>query len=162
MQARIQVDQPDELRSLHQWLQQEDELRGQVTLENAPPVPGEMGTLADALVVAVGSGGAITVLANSITVWLRQRKSAVTVKLTENGRTVEVTVDRAADAEAIIRSALGDQGRLVDHNRDSRADAAPGGTAGTPEYTRYEGVPAAPPGTTSIPTLIDHDPRDTP
>jgi hypothetical protein len=107
MQARIRVDQPDELRSLHQWLQQEDELRGQVALENAPPAPGEMGTLADAIVVAVGSGGAITVLANSITVWLRQRKSAVTVKLTENGRTVEVTVDRAADAEAIIRSALG-------------------------------------------------------
>ncbi|CAM3647684.1 hypothetical protein KIPE111705_18710 [Kibdelosporangium persicum] len=42
--------------------------------------------------------------------------------------------------------------------RDSRAEAAPGGTAESPEYARYGGDPAAPPGTTSIPTLIGRQP----
>ena len=46
--------------------------------------------------------------------------------------------------------------------RDSRAQAAPDGTAGSPEYARYEDDPAAPAGTTWISTLIDQDPRDTP
>ncbi|REH55968.1 hypothetical protein BCF44_101996 [Kutzneria buriramensis] len=49
----------------------------------------------------------------------------------------------------------------MNHDRDSRADATPDDTAKTSEYARYEAVFAAPPGTTSIPTLIDHDPRDT-
>jgi hypothetical protein len=108
MQARIRVDTPDELRALHRWLQQEDELRGRVAIENATPARGEMGAVADFLVVAVGSGGAITVLASSISVWLRHRKSDITVELTEteSGRTVKVTAARA-DAEAVIRAALG-------------------------------------------------------
>lgn len=45
-------------RSLLDWLHHEDELRGRVVLERAAPRPGEMGGLVDALVVALGSGGA--------------------------------------------------------------------------------------------------------
>jgi|SRR5882757_6016040 len=108
MQARIRVNEPEELRALQQWLQQEDELRGRVAVEDAAPAADEMGTLADALIVAVGSGGAITVLANSITVWLRQRKADITVEVSdpETGRTVKVTANRV-DAEAILRRTLG-------------------------------------------------------
>ncbi|OLT09006.1 hypothetical protein BJF78_06640 [Pseudonocardia sp. CNS-139] len=72
-------------------------------------------------------------------------------------------------AEAVVASlddrrrvdaALGGVRRISD--RDSRAQAAPGDTAGSPEYARYEDDPAAPPGTTCITALIDQDPPDTP
>ncbi|GAA1329737.1 hypothetical protein GCM10009610_67390 [Pseudonocardia xinjiangensis] len=59
-----------------------------------------------------------------------------------------------------LPSGLGGVPRIF--NRDSRAQAAPGDTVEPPGYARYEGDPAAPPGTTWITALIDQDPRDTP
>jgi hypothetical protein len=50
----------------------------------------------------------------------------------------------------------------VDLDRDSRAELLPDGTAETSKDNQYSDVPAAPPGTTSIPALIDRDPQDTP
>lgn len=61
MFARVQVHDTDdvleELGALRKWLNAEDEFRGRVSLETAPVRPGEMGAVADAIVVAVGSGG---------------------------------------------------------------------------------------------------------
>jgi membrane-associated two-gene conflict system component 1 (EACC1) len=97
------------LRSLRDWLAAEDELRGRLTLSTANPRPGEMGTTLDLLTVAVGSGGAATVLAGAISTWLRTRRPDVTVEVTESAheRTVKVTGSRIEDAEALIREVIG-------------------------------------------------------
>jgi hypothetical protein len=66
-----------------------------------------MGSLEDALAVALGAGGALTVLANSISVWLTQRRADVKIEVrSEDGRVVTVTVDRAPDAAKILTQVL--------------------------------------------------------
>jgi hypothetical protein len=113
--VRIAVLDPDgeiDLRSLLDWLRHEDELRGRVALEQATPRSGEMGGLVDALVVALGSGGAGAVLARSLSTWLQQRRSDVKVTITSHDRTVELDAARVPDAQALIReigALLGDQ-----------------------------------------------------
>lgn len=112
MTVRIRVaealDQHEELRSLYQWLSLEDELRGRVSLDQPAPKPGEMGALTDALVVALSAGGAVTVLARSLAVWLQQRHSDLTIELEDDGATRRVKVDakRVSNPEEILRSAL--------------------------------------------------------
>ena len=82
----------DELYSLRQWLSGEDEFRGRIKLEQAPIQPGEMGAITDALQVALSNEGALTVLAGSVAVWLRQRRSKLTVKIVnEDGSSQEIT-----------------------------------------------------------------------
>jgi hypothetical protein len=85
MEARLSLtgadDVHDELGSLRRWLSDEEEFRGRVRVEQASPMPGQMGGLTEALTVALGSGGALAILANSVSVWLRQRRSSLTVKI---------------------------------------------------------------------------------
>jgi hypothetical protein len=109
--ARLRVtsgaDPEEEILSLRSWLAGEDELRGCV--ETGQPVvrEGEMGVAFDAVVVLLGSGSAVTVLARAVPTWLKQRHSDVTVEITSpDGRTVKVTAQRVGDAEAIIRGAF--------------------------------------------------------
>lgn len=112
VEVQIRVDAPDaadELRALRQWLSAEDEFRGRVALRGGTPRPGDMGPVVDLLTVAVSSGGAATVLAGTLAVWLRNRRSDVSIEIseTEEGRTVKVTGNRVGDAEALIREVLG-------------------------------------------------------
>ncbi|MGK5741390.1 effector-associated constant component EACC1 [Micromonospora sp. URMC 103] len=94
----------DHLTSLLDWLRREDELRGRVRLEQPPPRPGEMGALTDALVVALGSGGAVAVLAGSLSTWLSQRGTSVEVQITgPDGRQLIVRAQRARDLPALVR-----------------------------------------------------------
>ncbi|SRR6266545_1653661 len=82
----------DELSSLRQWLGQESEFRGRVRIEQVPSQPGQMGGLVEALSVALSHEGALTVLAGSVAVWLRQRRSKLTVKITNaDGSSQEIT-----------------------------------------------------------------------
>lgn len=106
-------DSASRLRALHSWLSREDDLRGRVALRNRPVAPGEMGGVVDVLTVALGSGGAAAVLVHaisrSVTTWLTQSRSDVTVTMTTttDAETREITVDaqRARDPEAVIRAA---------------------------------------------------------
>ncbi|MFB9907067.1 effector-associated constant component EACC1 [Allokutzneria oryzae] len=108
-QVRVVGGQAD-LVSLHQWLVREDELRGRVTLHQPPPEPGQLGVATDVLVVALSGGGAITVLASSLQIWLKQRHSDVTIEVTNpDGRSVKVTAARVADAARLVREVLGDE-----------------------------------------------------
>jgi hypothetical protein len=85
MEARLSLagtdEAQDELVALRQWLTDEPDFRGRVRAEQAPPRPGEMGGVVEALTVALGSGGALAILANSVSVWLRQRRSTLTVTI---------------------------------------------------------------------------------
>ncbi|MFD7414829.1 effector-associated constant component EACC1 [Kitasatospora purpeofusca] len=98
-----------EAESLTDWLRGEPGLTG-VTLTGRPPGPGEMGSVLDAVTVALGAGGALSVLASSLRVWFAQpRRSDVRLKIRRiGGGTVEIDAKRvrAGDLEAILRAAL--------------------------------------------------------
>ena len=97
----------DELESLEAWLRDDRDLAGRVRPVRPKLEAGQMGALAEALVVAVGSGGTLSVLAASLRGWLSQpRRSDVRIRVwNENGRVVEIAADRA-DAEIVLQQAL--------------------------------------------------------
>lgn len=99
--------QRDDLASLEEWLRDDRRLAGRVRPATSMPAEGQMGALAEALVVAVGSGGTLSVLAASLRGWLSQpRRSDIRIRVWhENGRVVEIAADRA-DAEEVLRHAL--------------------------------------------------------
>ncbi|MGY1868209.1 MULTISPECIES: effector-associated constant component EACC1 [Nocardia] len=113
-----------ELVSLRDWTSRESLLRGHVRAEHQPIRTGEMGGLEEVLIVALGSGGAATVLARSIAVWLQQRRSELRVEVTApDGTRVEITgAGPAADQIAKIFEA---------HNPDKESSNA---VAGRPSF----------------------------
>jgi hypothetical protein len=89
--VRGERDDVAAVSALRQWLSDEPEFRGRITAGDAEMSDGDMGAVVDVLVVAVGSGGALTMLVNSISAWLRQRRSEVEVELTTStGETVRI------------------------------------------------------------------------
>src|SRR3954451_4027101 len=81
----------DELFSLLEWLNGNDELRGRISMPTPAMQPGQMGGLTEVLVVALGAGGVATALTQSLTAWLTHRRADITLTLTYD-RT-ELTVD---------------------------------------------------------------------
>ena len=113
MEARISLaggNPAADLESLDSWLGGELELAGRVRLSAPVPREGELGSVADVLVAAVSSGGALSVLAASLYAWLSQpRRSDVRIRVQgEAGRVVEIDADRvdARQAEVLLRQAL--------------------------------------------------------
>jgi hypothetical protein len=101
MEARLLIigsdDTHDELGSLRQWLGDEPEFRGRVRMQEAPVQYGQMGGLVEALSVGLASGGALTVLARSVSVWLRERRSKLSVKIVNpDGSSQEITASGPA------------------------------------------------------------------
>jgi Effector Associated Constant Component 1 len=96
-----------ELESLADWLCGETELAGWVSMSGPRPREGELGALAEVLVVAVGSGGTLSVLAASLRAWLSQpHRSDVRIRVqADGGRVLDIAGDRV-DAEALLRQAL--------------------------------------------------------
>jgi len=79
------------LESLDDWLRAEPKLAGRVTVAGSEPKEGELGTLGDALIVAVGSGGTLSVLAMALKAWLSQpRRSDVRIRIEGGGRVIEI------------------------------------------------------------------------
>jgi hypothetical protein len=95
-----------ELRSLLEWLRQERPAPGRFGLRQRQPKPGFMGAATDALQVAVGTGGAATVLAGSVVAWVRTRRPGVRLKLRRpNGEELEIE-GQTNDADALIERFL--------------------------------------------------------
>lgn len=100
----ISADDDEVLRSLLDWLRHEDTLRGGVRPVQAPVQPGQMGGVLDTLTVALGSGGAGAVLATSVSTWLRQRHTDITLTLVaEDGRRIELDARRLRDPAVLLR-----------------------------------------------------------
>ena len=93
---------------LADWLRHEPELRGLVAPDSAVPGAGELGSPADVLVVAVGSGGALTALATSLRAFLAQpRRSDLRIVVrAPDGRSVEVDAKRVDDVAGLLRETL--------------------------------------------------------
>ncbi|MFF2073274.1 hypothetical protein ACFVXG_00785 [Kitasatospora sp. NPDC058162] len=102
--ARIRIDgtgSTDELRSLRQWLIEEDRLRGRVQLAEAPPEPGTLGSVLDTLTVALGPGGVATAVASVLISWIRRQRGNVSVKVTRpDGTVAELSATHVSALEA--------------------------------------------------------------
>ena len=117
MEVRVSCDGRDatvELESLDDWLRGEPALAGRLRLSGPSPGEGELGAVADALIVAVGSGGTLSVLAASLKAWLTQlRGSDVRIRIQHDAeRLVEIDAKRIDGdrVDALIRQALGSRG----------------------------------------------------
>ncbi|WP_410657581.1 effector-associated constant component EACC1 [Amycolatopsis sp. lyj-112] len=93
-------DVADELRSLHGWLTDVQELKGAVGLRESPPPSGALGPLLDALVVALGPAGAATAFATTVIAWLRLRRGDVHIKVTlDDGRSAELSATKVSELD---------------------------------------------------------------
>jgi len=103
-----EVDEVGELAALLEWLRGERGLVGAVREVHVPPGPGELGGAVEALVVAVGAGGAAGTLARSLFGWLHTRgpKLKITVTTERNSITVEASQVRDGDVLPILREVL--------------------------------------------------------
>jgi hypothetical protein len=103
-------DRAGGVESLSDWFRGEPELAGRLRVAGPRPGEGELGALADVLVVAVGSGGALSVLATSLKAWLAQpRRSDVRILVQrDDGQTVEIDASRVDGerVDALLRQAL--------------------------------------------------------
>lgn len=111
------------LEELNTWLRGETELAGRVTVSRSVPRQGEMGSLTDAVVVAVGTQGAVTALAASLRAWFAQpRRATLKVKISTGVDTfIEVDADRvrSPDLDQVLRRALDAAAEL--HSEENQA-----------------------------------------
>ncbi|MYV58538.1 hypothetical protein GTW37_01955 [Streptomyces sp. SID4931] len=125
MEVTVYAEGPDpaeELRSLHDWLTDIEELRGRVRCQESPPPPGTLGPLLDALSVALGPAGAATALATTVVAWLRTRRSEIRIKVTlPDRRSVELTAKGVSDLDsAALRQQVGDVAQLLRSDVEQR------------------------------------------
>ncbi|HEX6361108.1 effector-associated constant component EACC1 [Actinophytocola sp.] len=104
MDATIQVSGDDgtELSALWDWLRKERALAGSLRAQPRSAVDGQLGGAFEVLSVAVGSGGAVAVLAHSLTAWLRTRKSDITVTVKTATRSVSINARRVGTTDEVI------------------------------------------------------------
>jgi hypothetical protein len=101
---------PDrDLESLAEVLAGFDALRGRVRPDFARPGGDQMGGAVDALIVAVGQGGALSALAAGIALWLRNRRPgrslSVDLKLPDGSR-LTVSGEGIDDPAAVVSAAV--------------------------------------------------------
>lgn len=124
----LRVDAPDsvaELGSLQSWLGDVPQLRGRVDAVHAPPPPGALGPVLDALQVAAVPGGAVAVVASALVAWVQHRSTDVRVRVERNGRSAEVDAKRVRTLDA------DGMRRLVEAVSEAIADRD--ATAGAPD-----------------------------
>jgi membrane-associated two-gene conflict system component 1 (EACC1) len=106
--AFITVDgTEEELRSLANWLRDEDDLRGRVGLSAAPIQEGHMGGAFEAI-TAVLTGTTVNTLITAIKDWSLAKRAVgnVTLKLKSgSGRELELTCGSATDTQVVLDSA---------------------------------------------------------
>ncbi|WP_308012154.1 effector-associated constant component EACC1 [Actinacidiphila acidipaludis] len=123
----------DELRSLREWLLNEDGLRGRVRLVDGPVVPGTLGAGVEALAVALAPGGIATAVASVLIAWIRHRTSDVTLKVTRpDGTSYELT---ATDVPDFGTAAVADLAAQLSASAASTPAVAAGSPAAGEEDT---------------------------
>lgn len=98
-----------ELTALAEWLSREDEFRGRSTIEPSGARPGDMGGISEVVIVALGAQGAGTVLAASLSVWIRHRRPSADIEVTgPGGQSVKISLHNAPEAvlETVLRRVL--------------------------------------------------------
>lgn len=110
--------------SLRAWLVGDEEWRGRVRVLSRPPEPGALGSMIEALTVAVGQGGAVTALASVVIAWIRRRRGDEVVKITRpDGGSIEVRATHVRGLDAAGVSALvSDLAKSLDAEGESDGD----------------------------------------
>ena len=105
VQLRVAGDDPDTVRSLREWLQQERDVRLHGDLQwGKADSPEHMGVLTDVVTVLVSSGFSAAQLAFAIVQWRSSRHPAPVVTITrEMGSGTTVTVE-TSDPEALAQA----------------------------------------------------------
>jgi hypothetical protein len=110
----VAADRPEVLlNSLADWLRFDGTGNCTVSEQRQSPVPGALGSALDAVTVAVGAGGSLSVLAAAIRAWASQPKnSSIRIRVTtseEQVSSIEIDADRVTveDFERILRAAKG-------------------------------------------------------
>lgn len=102
----VSLDRPDDLRLLAEWLRDQDELRGRVSLVERPVGQGQMGGVLEAVQVILTSGTAAT-LVTSLFAWLGHRRATSRVSLrvrTRRGDDITLTCAPSDDVHAVLES----------------------------------------------------------
>ncbi|MEU5876353.1 hypothetical protein [Spirillospora sp. NPDC047279] len=96
----------DELRSLHDWLLDEPDVRrnAEVTLRSSTARPGEMGGVLDAIQVVIDDGVALSGLVISYLTWRGTRSKKNTVTIERGDTKVTLTDTTAETAESIVKA----------------------------------------------------------
>jgi Effector Associated Constant Component 1 len=108
-EARITVEGQDtDAESLRDWLRHEPELRGRLRTRSVPTPDGAMGAPIELVVVlATATIPVASALARSLSTWLVQRRSDLTVTVTgPDGRQISLSSRRIADPEKLLRAVL--------------------------------------------------------
>lgn len=102
-QLSIRTDgRPDDLVQLLDWLRHDDALRGRVQPQSPQIRDGHMGDPYEVLTVAVSSGGIAAALARSLTVWLTNLRSDVTITVTRaNGDNIALDAKRVKSTDVL-------------------------------------------------------------
>jgi hypothetical protein len=108
-EARITVEGHDrDAESLWDWLCHEPELRGRLRRRSAPTPDEAMGAPIELVVIlATATVPVASALTRSLSTWLIQRRSDLTVTVTgPDGRQVSVSSRRITDPEKLLRAVL--------------------------------------------------------
>ena len=105
-QIRMVGGTGEELAALGEWLVGEDELRGRVRISHSPISGTELGSVPELLTVALGTGGAGTVLASSLKTWLATRRTAAKITVEAAGRSVTLDIQTVGDVAPLLKQIL--------------------------------------------------------
>ncbi|MCC3767597.1 hypothetical protein [Streptomyces sp. UNOC14_S4] len=108
MDVRVQLADGDstDTAALWHWLSAERELRGRVSQVPSPIRETDLGSVTDLLTVAVGTGGAGTVLAGSLITWIRSRRTAAKITIEASGKRVTLDIATAQDIYPLLQQLL--------------------------------------------------------
>jgi hypothetical protein len=121
----------EELGALSEWLAGEPELRGRVVSRHASPVPGTLGPILEALLVAVGPGSTAAALGAALVSWVRGRRGQVSVIVTRpDGTTITLEAKRLRDLNTSALSAELNRIVAVLSEAERRTATETGPTAG--------------------------------
>jgi len=111
-QIRVVGGADGDLTALGEWLQGEDELRGRIRAVHGAIGETELGSVVDLLTVALGAGGAGTVLASSLKTWLLTRRTTAKIIVKSGGRSVTLDIQTADEVAPLLEQILkaGDDG----------------------------------------------------
>jgi len=105
-QIRMADDVSVELAALGEWLQGEDALRGRIRVVHGAIGETELGPVVELLTVALGTGGAGTVLASSLKTWLLTRKTTAKIIVESAGRSVTLELQSVSEVAPLLEQIL--------------------------------------------------------
>ena len=111
-QIRMAGGADGDLAALGEWLQGEDELRGRIRTVHGAIGETELGPVVELLTVALGTGGAGTVLASSLKTWLLTRRTTAKIIVKSAGRSITLDIQNAGEVAPLLEQILkaGDDG----------------------------------------------------